>query len=243
MKVTLASFGVIAVCLVAVSAQAAMIWDVENDFSSTVNNDTSTWSYRQGSRDANTALPMWDSAVLAGSWSPGPDVGGWVTADDYTLDPYVLHNSTGVAQTLQNSVHAPINAVIYGPTECKPNENAIISWKSPITGLVSISAKFIRQQNGGDGVNYYIDLNGSAGNLLNGSVGAGSGATSGALTIDNLPVTVGDRINFVLDNRLVAQCDTTQLRATINEVPEPMSMVMLACGIAGLLAYAWRKRK
>ena len=33
------------------------------------------------------------------------------------------------------------------------------------------------------------------------------------------------------------------VRLDISEVPEPSTLVLLASGLVGLLAYAWRKRK
>ena len=59
-------------------------------------------------------------------------------------------------------------------------------------------------------------------------------------TSSDLTVAMGDTIDFV------SHMDKgEQLTATITEttVPEPSTLVLLALGLIGLLAYAWRKRR
>lgn len=67
------------------------------------------------------------------------------------------------------------------------------------------------------------------------------------LTVQDLPVSAGDsyylRVRANTSDSGVAYCRYDTIELTHSAVPEPRALVMMAAGLLGLLAYAWRKRK
>ena len=220
---------VVAIC-VAGSAQALLVWDAADDFHSATNASTDMWQYRSGARDATTLLPFQDASWWS-PWTGGVAPLGWAVSDDGT--PMVVKNATGADINWNSNVYVKSNDLLLAPSAGGVN---LISWTSPITGVVDISWEVIRGQDNanGDGVEYYVDLNSSTGNIaaLSGVLGAATGnPTTGVLTQTGVAVSAGDEILFIIGSGASGAADITSLgNATITEVPEPATMALLGLG-------------
>ena len=96
------------------------------------------------------------------------------------------------------------------------------------------------QYPGTEGVQVTLSQNGVS--LFGAFVGLEDGIPS-ANTSNQVTLAAGGTLDFVVNSRGSQWNDDTQLDATIQSVPEPSALVLLAFGLIGLLAYAWRKRK
>ncbi len=227
---TLIAVGVcVALLAVPGTADAQGMWDLATDFSTTTNDDTSTWSYRKGPRDTHTVLPNFGDF---GPFTPGPKQGGWGGGAEDWSNPYLIWNNTPFVQNWYGSVpDIPAGSVFGTPAG---DSELIASWLSPITGQVDISAEIVFRQDhgpGSNGIDYHIDLNNSAGNLLTGSLGDATslaGTTTGPLGVSGQSVSAGNRINLVMDSQGTGAYDVLGVALTITQVPEPATLAMLA---------------
>lgn len=229
--------------------EAGVIYDLADDYSSTVNTETSTWSYRFGSesvgRDGNYAL----LATPPGSgqetgtilYSPlGGRMPVW-NANSAGVFPFLGKNETGVAQSLNGAspfVWQP-EAVIVHPNG---SQFVVASWLSPLTGVVDLTFEFSDPEPGGDGVTWYVEVNDQATTLDFEFLG--SGASSGLQSISGVSVVAGDRINFIVESTGDLFRDTTRIEATVEAaaVPEPSASLLLAvCGVC--LGILWCARR
>lgn len=209
-----------------------------DDFSNTVNTETSEWSYRVGEdtvRDGSYVLlptnsdprPLWNPATpywnLNGSQLPAIGVNRSGAA--IPIVPPFLPFSW------------PDGVVWLHPTDSRI---AVVSWLSPVSGPVDIDFTIADiDPNGGNGVRWYLDLNDSSGELISGALAAGQSA--GAQSLVDVQVNVGDRINFVIDANGDFGFDSASLIATISYVPEPATAILLA-GASALWSVARRRR-
>src|ERR1051325_572704 len=223
-------------CLIAVIGAAvpasADSYDAVSDFSSTLNSSATRWSYRYAAgtvrNGSYSLLPNYGSM---GVYSP-PDPGLWNTGAQIPL--------VGVNQSGGN-VHLTI-----GPAFTWPNGTmlvhpgygglVVVSWLSPITAPVNISFSFSDlDPNGGGGINWFVERNNSSSTL--GSGGFNNGGACGPQTLTGISVAAGDRINFIVDPKAAPEYDSTQLTATITQVPEPSTVALglFALALCGLV--------
>jgi hypothetical protein len=241
------------VVLLPTAAQATIVYDAYNDFSTTVNTESSRWSYRyddssQTTRHAAPTLFSQFSQQYDGHFDPGPTLSSWNNGNSGW--PAVFINNSGVEQEFYGVVTVPVGALFTAPQYVGSGGMTVVSWLAPGAGKVDVSmtGTMIQHATDGDGVFLAIDKNGfgvsGGGNIVSALVGAGYG-NSQTIGMTNVSVAAGDRINFVVDRNNFATNDTTAFTAHIefSPIPEPTTIMMLVSGIFGLLAYAWRKRK
>jgi hypothetical protein len=105
-----------------------------------------------------------------------------------------------------------------------PECDVAASWRSPITGQVSVKANVAHAQAGGDGIQWSIVRETKAGRreLLRGSTnGNGSHSIPGeadAAKLSGIAVEPGDRLSLVIGRKGSHVCDTTIIELKIAEV-------------------------
>ncbi len=90
-------------------------------------------------------------------------------------------------------------------------------------------------------MSYALFKGGDTTALASGSIA--NGGSSGLIVVDNISVVPGDMLYLQIGNDTMNHWyDQTEFTFRV-VVPEPSTTVLLACGLFGLLCYAWRKRK
>jgi len=175
------------------------------------------------SRDGDYALmPLFGP----GSWNPSHN--NW-------HDPHGWYHGIGA-----NTTGGPIMAVTVAPFIWPDNTLwmhpdgfgnaglAVLSWLAPADGVADLAFTLSDMDPaGGDGVNWYIDLRDSAGNLDSGFLLNNS---SGLRQIHDVIVLAGDRINLVITPGPGTnhEFDSTQVAGTISftAIPEPSTLAV-----------------
>jgi hypothetical protein len=248
--IMLRSFGICLLSLCGIglllgTVKAATVYDLATEYSTTINTNGSTWSYRSGTaHDGN--YPLLDLAPGAGpgfggNWTPGPNSAmnpGWQYSVVGTLNivPYVSKNITGVTQTFTSggTFQWPADKMVVHPDA---GQLVVVSWLSPGDGIIDIASQIVDAHISGaanSGVTYFIDSNAGVGpdSLASGLVV--EGGDSGPINLSGIGVTAGDRINFVIGLENVLNSNGTYLDATITfsppPAPEPSSLLLAGLG-------------
>lgn len=210
------------------STLAGVITSAVGDFSNAVNTETSEWSYRYANdlvRDgAYQLLPTHSDATPL--WNPSNPF--WNNGNGSV--PGVGVNQSGAAIAISGGFQPfswPADTVWMHPGNLGLT---VVSWLSPVTGLADVQFEFSDMDpntggSGTTGVHWFVDVNDSSGHLANGSFT--NGATSGPISIMSVPVTAGDRINFIVDPLGDFGFDSTTFTATIEYTPEPSALSLL----------------
>ena len=232
--------------LCSLHAAASTIYDVVNDYSSTINTETSSWSYRSGltanGRDGNYSLlpvPPGSGADATLIYSPlNAPMPVWNPNPTSTF-PLVGKNETGVPQSAPATFTWQPDDVIVHPST---GVYVVTSWLSPNDAIIDVSFRFTKAQDpdGGDGILWYVEVNDQITTLASGSLGGGVGETSGLLSANNINISAGDRVNFIVESFGTLFRDTTKLEATIDAtfIPEPCSILLLLLGGIGICCYS-----
>ena len=201
----------VALLLVSARAEAVQVWNLAADFSTSPSqaNPDSDWYYEESAslvRNPATYTQLPDFVSNAESiqgleqWQDTTG-GGW---------PSVGKNVTGSSQTPAfTSVIWPAGAIRMHPSTTRL---AIVGWRSPVSGSVSIDGSFGDMDSGcGNGVAWFVDLGGT--NLAAGVIS--NGGADQSFSVGNLPVSVGDFVYFIVSPGGNYICDSTRLNVSI----------------------------
>jgi hypothetical protein len=215
-------------CGLAASAQADLLhYDLAADYSLAANDGA--WTY--GSNPVGYPLTSFTPYTHTGSiWS----IVGWTFGagtDPYWSDPNVSYNPSDTEFTAYGYHWAP-HGVGLGSTD---GDSAVVRWTCQQDGEYDVAATFTGQLEGDAVSAWLVSLNTSDQWLMPVAAhGYGeSQSYSGRLTLK-----AGDTLDFV--NYLGAQY--TGLSATINQVPEPTTLALLAIGLFGVAVHMRRRK-
>ena len=205
----------------------AEVHNFEHDFSTNVNTESSTWSYRtqQSSlvRDGNYDLLPEVGVISYGLIGWNPAGGEGTAAAGYSC---VGVNLTGSDITTPFFLPAGQSAIVpIGISATTANRGlAVVSWLAPRDGEVEIRYLFNhidrRDNGGGGGVNWYLDLGSSAGAIDSGYIHI----NSTSVMTNRVAVAQCNRINFVLDADGNMNNDWVRLFAEVeyvSQAPQP----------------------
>jgi hypothetical protein len=225
--------------------------------------DTTSWNAVADLGSNNPSNTVWSYGWASGSDSgldgtysdkndERPDaIGGpgrlmsWHPSD--MGDPCVVKNFTSsviyVSEWADGGIDfQPDKLFLYSGYGSRAGQASVVKFTAPSTGNYAISASLSMVEYWGTG--------GVAKNMT--TLGSGTSlASAGMATGDSLPysdtvaLAMGDTISFYNASGYPNSWNSggMNLSATITLVPEPSCMVLVASGLLGLLAYAWRKRK
>jgi hypothetical protein len=222
-------------------ASADIIFDAAADFSTTTNTDASAWSYRY-SNDLNRdgsyfLLPTFGPAF--NTWSPS-NPGFWNVSGSFL--PYVGVNRTAGDLTYRTgpAFTLPSGAMLIHPGTSLNPGMVVVSWLAQQSGLYDLAFRYSDlDPNGGDGVAWFVDVNGAPRTLASGSYLDGGG--SGMRNLSGVSVVAGDRINFVVSTGPSVFFDSTRVDATVrtSAVPEPSGLALAGIGMVAFAVPVW----
>jgi hypothetical protein len=218
----------------AVGAQADLLhYNAAADFSSSANG-SGAWSYGYTTTgDQVYFTPYNHSADLLGDGS----IMGWCIGDSGWGDPNVNKNTTASEVNLADVIFWPAEALAAG-SDINWTYATVVRWTCQEAGTYNIDASFtgIQVNNGED---YWLlsrDANNNGYSWIGVAWGDGgygeTGTYSGQMTF-----TAGETMDFVVYGTM-----QTAISAKIDQIPEPSTLVLLGCGLIGIVAYARKKR-
>jgi hypothetical protein len=207
---------------IGLAAAQADVWDAYSQYNTVDNTTANVWQYLSVPEQTNTGYSLlpsygWDGMAAQTGWFSG--VGCPVVAKDAS-SLYVIPGPAGTA--------------------------AVIGWKSPIAGTVNVEYSFSISALSYGERTYALFMEDASTPLQSAALLAG-GASSGTITgttsiasgkmlyLQVGPYELGGPHDFYFDDSHVS--------FSVTYVPEPSTLVLLTCGLIGLLAYAWRKPK
>jgi len=217
-------------------------YNAVTDFSTTVNSESSTWSYRSKVGEGIDAIGGKANANFSLLTSYGPANGNWTVnpnawSNGSASRPYVGLNKTG--QTVSNSTASDNFSLANGTFFLRPaaGSPAVLCWAYPFSfpsNIQVVSTWADIDNHGGDGVTRYIEYRSAGGTLTGYSFGGGGhdGDTGGTGTHSG-PALPGDRVYFIItaSNQGVGTNDAFDAAMlTVNIVPEPSTFALLAIG-------------
>lgn len=140
----------------------------------------------------------------------------WSGSSSYSW-PFVGYNANDAGHLW------PLHSIQVHPGNDQP---AIIAWKSPITGYVSVTGEVIDthiESGCGNGIEWYIDkgsTNLAYGGFENGGRQFLVGGTNGT-NLNAVPVNVDERLYLMIAPKGVDYCDTTQINLSIDMTSAP----------------------
>ena len=202
-------------------AHAAAAWNFASEFRGVPSpanpapdsyGNPGVWSYLQGTAH-NTSTYALLPTFLGNLCSNGA-VDSWTTPSGY---PVVDHNRGTTTATCATDTH-PAGAGWVHPASAGP---AIIGWKSPISGTVSVAGS-VADDDGvcGDGILWSIDKGSTtlaSGSFVNGGSQAFSAGTGGG-SLASQAVSAGDQLFLLVLPGADYFCDATRVNLTITAV-------------------------
>ncbi len=202
-------------------AQGGIVYNAVSEFS-TGSNPNGSWSYRFSNdtlRDGVYPLlteiaPLTDNGSL--SWHADPGVSP-------SRRPWAALNTTSTYGSWlagELAIHPGQSNLGSGPGL------AILSWISTVNGTVNVQFSFALGLPGD--ILWFFEHNDSSKTLDSGAL---SGSGSDSISLTNITINQGDRLNFVVDSNGGVGADLLRISSAtiaVNAVPEPTSIACFA---------------
>ena len=218
------------------NAHGGIVYNAVSEFS-TGSNPNGSWSYRFSNdtvRDGIYPLlseiaPLTDNGSL--SWHADPGVSP-------SRRPWAALNTTST----YGSWLVGELAIHPGQSNLGPGPGlAILSWISTINGTVNVQFSFALGLPGE--IVWFFEHNDSSKTLDSGAL---SCSGSDSISLSNITITPGDRLNFVVDSNGGVGADLLRISSAtieVNAVPEPTSIACFALTFGSVLMQFCRVRK
>ncbi|MBI5822475.1 MAG: M23 family metallopeptidase [Chloroflexi bacterium] len=201
-------------------------WDLASEFRPSPDHENPNrdscgnlvWEFRTSSslvRDPLTySLAVKDNFTASFQNNPGLNV--WSGNPSFSW-PFIGYNANKADHLW------PLHSIQVHPSN---SQLAIIVWKSPINGYVSVTGEVIDthvESGCGNGIEWYIDkesTNLAYGGFENGGRQLLVGGTNGT-NLNAVPVNIDERLYLLIDPKGVDYCDTTQVNLFIDATSAP----------------------
>lgn len=185
------------------------------------------WSVGTRSSAASADFTLYNVHVGDGTFS------GWASDANWLSD--IVVNTTGSTAYAPNAL--PAKGFHMHPNGDGATEYAVLRWTAPSAGTISTTTVF-GPLGTSPTTDVHVVLNGVS--LFDGYVTAAGNVNA---SLSDITVVTNDVLDVVVGNSNGdIGGDATSLFHSVTLVPEPCSGLLLAGGVLGLLAYAWRKR-
>jgi hypothetical protein len=250
-----------AIVLMAAGIAQAQTWDLADDFSTASQPSpfVEGWLYGALNTGANT-FSNFDGQTTVGNGNAGGEFAGWLSAGE-GWDAYgSLGKNLGPGACSCYGFQAEVGDVRIQGADYYADWIPGALWRAAEAGQYQVTVRFTgtwipedTAENGPMNVfvkkgfaGTYTDLTTGA---MDGYIGsAAAGYTDGWGIVrevtysDTVTLAAGEDLLF-LAGGYGANGHSAGVEVTITRVPEPGTLALLGCGLIGLLAYAWRKRK
>jgi hypothetical protein len=203
-------------------------WNLEIDFRYSPNqenpnrdycNNSNVWSFMESA--SFTRNPA--SYSLLPNFTS--NLNNWLGTytDQWGTYPFIGYNTLSSSQT-------PIPSSTVIEVHPAPSQMAIVAWKSPISGYVSLLGSLTDSDPScGDGIQWFVDLNST--NLASGSISNGTSQSfssgTGGSSLNSIAVNVNDMLYVLVHPNGNISCDTTGIElvidTTTSSTPTPTS--------------------
>ncbi|MDY0170809.1 MAG: PEP-CTERM sorting domain-containing protein [Thermoguttaceae bacterium] len=221
--------------------------DSNSQYSPQVGQEYPVWNAYDGFSDSNTADNVWQYFSVS---SQGTNSG-------YTLLDTYEANVTSPARNIpcwyassSGSKKLPYvgkRTETYQELRAHPYDNgmaAAIGWKSPITGYVDVTFSVTERDTNGDGVSYYLFLQGDQDYLKYGVVNNNNPST-GDIFVPSIAVEKDMMLYLQIGPGAANDIsgDTAGISLVVAMIPEPSSVSLLFIGLFGVLICPRRARQ
>jgi hypothetical protein len=169
---------------------------------------------------------------------------GWGKAADVT-SPYVVVNTSGSTYSaLGGALNVDAGEMVFHNGPLTGSNYTLLNWTAWKDGLINIDT-LCKQDHAGTAINCFIGKNiGKGGAWFSSTLNEISPAhPTFESHITNVSVVAGDTIMLDFGYSSGYENNYVGVFHGVTYVPEPCSMMLMATGAIGLLAYAWRKRR
>ena len=237
-------FSVIAACLLAAPAKAAIVvYDLGLDFSDTLN-PNGVWSFAKG----NTLLTHY--ATVPTSLAPALANGYWGTDASNLNSSVMLATAGGSAAPPLTNFDFIAGEVLVGTTDASTGGPVDIRWTAPSNGTFTYSGWvwYADPTAGPFGNSFDISLNnGPSIEFLTASIGQDFSNSVPMLNgLSPITVTAGDVVTMTVSPLVPAPTPLiggVSWTIDYSPVPEPSTLVLAAFGFIGLIGVALQRRK
>lgn len=224
----------------AVVSQAAIVYDLESDFSHSLN-PNGVWSFVQGS----SALPL-QSQPTDGNPLNGAAANGYFgVSNNFSTAPFIFETSQDGASTSPYTDNDFLAGDIVAHSANPGGSNLFIEWTAPVAGTITYSGDVwyahspVTRSN-----DYFLTLDGGS-NLAAGSVSSGNGMNradpSTFASSGSIAVSAGDVLALELaptagqDFGSLAGVNLT-VTLTASAAPEPGTYLLFGAGLLAITA-------
>lgn len=232
------------VVLMASAGMGNADWQLARDFSATKNDSTCAFQFgyltgAEGTFNPYTVPDVASEATV-----------GWHAEQGWDFNGNVTKNTSDTDRDFSWGSYSPAGKVLLQGGMPTRNPWVAARWFAPSEGDYNVSAIWTNQEKDGtpaevvmrDTLTGMVALTDSY-HMLTAFVGTDGSVADGRFTYDKtLHLTAGQNVDFVIESGCYSGVQRLGLDVTITALPEPSSILLAACGLIGLLVYAWRKR-
>jgi len=202
--------------------------NLATDWSAT-SNPNGDWSYRYENdggdptvRDGVYKLMM-DGDLFNSSYEPDPEP--WMRGPDANQTPGTFLTPPGGTMCCTTPEFTFPGGIVALNTGA--NDLAIYSWTSPFDGLADIAYSSTNHQSPSS-TRYFIEKNDSTNTLDDRILSGSAGTTTGLIdknvvaALGSVPVSIGDRINLVVDDNGTPAFDSQEISFSVNPAVPPL---------------------